>query len=321
MHLANLHFALGIAHHARGQFALAFTNFQKGNIIRRRLDPAEHTIISEQVSRYLDALPDLAIPSKAARQGQAGQNLAAPIFIIGMPRSGSTLVERILGSHSAVDPLGELSIVPHMVERLAREAQTEAVDRKICALPDLHLAQLGEWYRARSAEHRNPATQAQFYTDKMHMNWRYLPLILRMLPDAQIIDVRRGAMDCCWSNYRTLFARGHSAASSLSDIAAFYSQYVQLSDAIRDKVPERVQLVRYEDLVADFGGVTGAMFASLGLDLEPQVADFHHSTAPVATASSEQVRRPLNSDGIGVWRAYEQWLEPLKSALGPLANG
>jgi tetratricopeptide (TPR) repeat protein len=315
-HLCNLQFALGAAEDARGNHAQAFAHFSQGNAARCSVEPFDDDAVPRQIDMYLDEVTADSIP----RLTEPVSNQPTPIFIIGMPRSGSTLVERVLGRHSQIEALGELPIVPHMVERMKRDAADGKVEQLISSLTKDQLVQMGPWYVVRAAELMKKQPQQPFFTDKMHMNWRHLPLILRMLPQARIIDVRRGAMDCCWSNYRTLFARGHPSANDLSGIGKFYQNYVRLADGLRDRAPTRIHLVRYEELIEDFDGGLRRLFADLDLNFEPQVADFHLSQGPVATASSEQVRQPLNRKGIGAWRPYSQWLGPMKEALGDHAN-
>lgn len=313
-HAGNLHFALGIAHDAKGAAELAFAHFAAGNKLRRLAQPYDAHDITSQVDRYLGALGDNPEPS-AHRLDQAEP---VPIFVLGMPRAGSTLVERMLGSHSGIEALGELSIVPHMVDRLRQDAGEDQLERTVAGLSDAALANMGQWYVARAKERMK--TNVGFFVDKLHMNWRHLPLILRMLPQARIIDIRRDAMDCCWSNFKTLFARGHPAASDLSDIGLFYRDYVRQTDTLSRRFPGRIHLQGYEALVDSAESETQSMFSAMGIPFEPQVLEFHLSKEPVATASSEQVRKPLNRKGIGAWKAYEPWLGPLRDALGELAH-
>ncbi|WP_428027225.1 sulfotransferase [Altererythrobacter sp.] len=312
-HAGNLHFALGIALDSCGEAAEAFEQFAAGNALRRAAQPYDAHELSAQVDRHLAASTKEALVPGFAPPG----DLPTPIFVLGMPRAGSTLLERILGEHSQIEALGELSIVPHMVERLRQDAPEGQVEATIARIDPKSLAGMGQWYLTRARERMIGA--APFFIDKLHMNWRHLPLILRMLPQAKIIDIRRNAMDCCWSNYKTLFARGHPAASDLSDLGHFYRDYARQTDTLAARAPDRIQQLSYEALVEDVETQLRELFDGLSIPFEPQVLDFHQSTAPVATASSEQVRRPLNRDGMQVWRPYSQWLGPLREALGDLA--
>ena len=313
-HAGNLHFALGIAYDAKGSAEQAFRQFADGNRLRRSAQPYDAQIITSQVDRYLGALSDSPKPSDHS----VDPSDPTPIFVLGMPRAGSTLVERMLGRHSNIEALGELSIVPHMVDRVRNDSGEDKLEQTIAGLSEAALASMGQWYIARAAERMK--SKSAFFVDKLHMNWRHLPLILRMLPQARIIDIRRGAMDCCWSNFKTLFARGHPAASDLSDIGHFYGDYVRQTDTLSQRYPGRIHLQHYEKLVGSIGEEAEAMFSALAIPFEPQVLEFHLSQDPVATASSEQVRKPLNRDGIEAWKAYEPWLGPLRDALGDLAS-
>ncbi len=313
-HAGNLHFALGIAEDARGHAEQAFEQFAAGNRLRRIAQPYDAQSITSQVDRYLEALGSNPTPPSHT----VDPSEPVPIFVLGMPRAGSTLVERMLGRHSSIEALGELSIVAHMVDRVRNDVGEDKLEQTIAGLGEPALASMGQWYVARAKERMN--SKSAFFVDKLHMNWRHLPLILRMVPQARIIDIRRGAMDCCWSNYKTLFARGHPAASDLADIGHFYADYVRQTGTLAQIYPGRIHLQSYEQLVDAIGDQGEAMFAAMAIPFEPQVLEFHLSKEPVATASSEQVRKPLNRKGIGAWKAYEPWLGPLRDALGDLAR-
>lgn len=249
-----------------------------------------------------------------ADRGNFGAKTVAPIFIVGLPRSGSTLVERILGGHSKIEAAGELPILPSLIDQIESQTQKRSGYRELLpAISAARARELGELYLRRSQEFR--ATDKPFFTDKLHMNWLHLPLIGLILPNARIIDVRRDALDCCWSNFRTIFTSGHPAADDLGHIGRFYREYVRMADHAAGARPGRVLQVSYEAVVDDVEGETRRMLAFLGLEFEPACLEFHRLTSPVATQSAEQVRKPLNSEGIGRWKPYRQWLGPLSDAL------
>lgn len=306
-HAGNLHFALGMAYDVRGEHARAFEHFHAGNALRRAAQPYDPDEISQQVDRWIAAFgsPDL-LPVQV--QPTAGP---APIFILGMPRAGSTLLERALGMHSHIEPLGELAIMPNLVRRLTRDY--ESIEQAVATMPAAEIEALGARYLERAGERM--AGAGGCFIDKLHMNWKHLPVILRALPQAKVIDLRRDPLDCCWSNYKTLFARGHPAASDLGDLGRFYRDYARQTDHFRRLAPGRVTRVSYERLVDAFEPVVRSVLAFCGLRFEPACLDFHASRAPVATASSEQVREPLNRKGIGTWQPYERWLGPLHEGL------
>ena len=310
-----LHFALGEASDKRTRYAEAFEHFSEGNRLREKAQPCDPSTLTAEVDNSIALFtPEFF----ASRSGQAVQD-ASPVFIIGMPRSGSTLIERIIGRHSQVEAAGELPIVPRMVEVLsARGGGVGQYRDVVSSLAATRLRQLGETYLDRAREFRN--SEKPRFTDKLHMNWRHIGFIHLLFPNARIIDVRRNPLDCCWSNFKLLFTRGHPAASNLEHIGRFYADYVRMVDHLDAVGAGSVLRVQYEDIVDNVEVQTRRMLDFLGLKFEEQCIDFHLSTEPVATASSEQVRRPINRQGIGVWKNYEKWLGPLIKALGPLAE-
>ena len=311
----NLHFALALALDHRKEYAEAFEHFSRGNNERLQVlpyDPAE-------TSREVDSSINLFSARYFAERSSAANRDSSPIFIVGMPRSGSTLLERILGGHSAIEAGGELPIMPRIVDQLTAEhGGTERYGKHLQQLSAEQLARIGSDYLDRSRAFRK--TGRRRFTDKLHMNWKHLGLIHAMLPNARIIDLRRNAIDCCWSNYKTQFANGHPASNNLEHIALFYTDYVRFMDHMKSVAPDRILSVTYEGFVDDVEGQTRRILTFLGLEFEPDCLNFHLSRVPVATASSEQVRRPLNREGIAAWKPYRQWLGPLIEALGPLAD-
>jgi tetratricopeptide (TPR) repeat protein len=310
-----LHFALGAVLDRRGEHEQAFEHLAQGNRMREQAQPDDPA----RISRSVDASIALFTKKFYAARSDAGSADDSPIFIVGMPRSGSTLVERILGAHSEIEAAGELPVIPRLVETLSYRGGGVGKYRDLIAKMDSsEIAALADHYLERSAEYRH--TDRARFTDKLHMNWRHVGFIHLILPNARIIDVRRGAMDCCWSNFKLLFTRGHPAASNLGNIGRFYADYVRMLDHMDAAAPGAVLRVNYESVVDDLEGETRRILDFLGLPFDQACIDFHTSRQPVATASSEQVRKPLNRDGIGVAAPYARWLGPLREALGPLAD-
>ena len=313
-HCANLHFALGSALDAKRRYSDAFDHFERGNALVRSVQPYDPDDLTRQIDRSIECLSRELI--RAPADPPTGD--ARPIFIVGMPRSGSTLVERILGRHSQIEALGELPLIPHIVETIKVSDAAVPLEQHIAALSSAQLGKFAERYRLRVAERRH--SDAPFFTDKLHMNWRHLGLIFRMLPTAAVIDVRRSALDCCWSNYKIMFARGHPAAASLTDIGRMFVDYVRFMNYMDEVAPSRILRVSYEALIDDIEQQTLRILDYVGLPLETNCLEFHRSMEPVATASSEQVRQPLNRQGIGTWHPYDKWLDPLRTALGGLVG-
>ena len=305
-----LHFALGEAFDARGCHEQAYGHFAEGNRLRASAQPYDPSVLTGEVDRSIELFTTafLGARSPAPKDG------SCPVFIVGMPRSGSTLVERILASHAAIEGAGELPVIPRMVEVLsARGGGTGGYRGVIDRLGARGLRSLGDEYLARAGEYRR--TAKPYFTDKLHMNWRHVGFIRLILPEARFIDVRRGALDCCWSNFKLLFTRGHPAASDLAHIGRFYADYVRMMDHMEEVAPDAILRVGYEDLVGDIEQQTRRMLDFIGLPFDKGCLEFAKLADPVATASSEQVRRPINRDGVGSSKPYEQWLGPLRDAL------
>jgi hypothetical protein len=231
---------------------------------------------------------------------------ASAIFIVGMPRSGTTMLERALGRHSRIEGAGELPILPRLESRMRGRGDRSLADAG-------HFARLGQQYVEASKHYRS--SDKPRFIDKLNYNWSRIGLIRAILPNARIIDVRRDALDCCWANYKMMFADGHAAANDQRSIARFYCDYARTVDAARAAMPNGLLSVRYEDLVDDFEEQIRRILKFLGLEFEADFLDFHLATAAVATPSSEQVRRPINRDGIGVAGPYRQWLGPMIDRL------
>lgn len=309
----HLHFALGRGWETVGPPANAFDHYARANAMRRSQLPYDADVTRAHVaalSRQVDAA------ALAARRGQ-GDPAPDPIFIVGLPRSGSTLLEQILASHPQVEGTMELADVTTMAAEI--EARTDgspdAYVRELLSLDADALAALGRRYIDGTRIHRREG--APRFIDKMPNNWMHALLIHLILPNAAIIDARRHPLDCGVSCYVQHFARGQPFAYDLADIGRYYADYTDLMAHVDAVLPGRVHRVFHERLIGDPDGEIRALLAACGLAFDPACLDFHRNTRPVRTASAEQVRRPLTAEGMGRWRTFEPWLEPLRRGLGP----
>jgi hypothetical protein len=254
---------------------------------------------------------------------RAGQGCPAPdpIFILGLPRSGSTLVEQILASHSAVEGTMELPDVGAMAKRLggARSSrEPSAYPEILTTLGPEDLKALGEEFLDRTRVQRK--TDRPLFIDKMPNNFAHIGLIALMLPNARIIDARRHPLGCCFSGFKQHFARGQTFSYGLEDIGRYYADYVELMAHFDAVLPGRVHRVIYESMIEDPEREIRALLAYCGLGFEESCLNFHENDRAVRTASSEQVRRPIFKDAVEHWQNYESWLDPLKTALGPVLS-
>lgn len=310
----HLHFALGKAYDDAGEHEPAFRHYAAGNAIRS----AQLGYRAAETSAAVDAIIAACTPDFFAARAGAGDPARDPIFILGMPRAGSTLIEQILSCHSAIEGTMELPDIPALALGLGRETKQDG-RRWIEALaeaPPAQLAELGAAFLERTAVQRK--TNKPFYIDKLPNNWLYTAFIRLILPNAKIIDARRAPLDCCFSNFRQHFAKGQAFSYGLADVGSYYHDYVRLMAHIDAVQPGRIHRVIHEALLDDPEAEVRALLAWLDQPFEDACMSFHANARAVRTASSEQVRRPINRDGVGQWRPYEQWLGPLKDALGPV---
>ncbi|MFM5931415.1 MAG: sulfotransferase [Novosphingobium sp.] len=304
----HLDFALGKALEDRGDAAGAFAHYANGNALRR----TELDYKAGDFTRLVNKLIALATPDfLAARAGQ-GCDAPDPVFIVGMPRAGSTLIEQILSSHSQVEGTSELPDIPAMALR------SGDYPNGLGALDGEALRALGEEYLRRTRIQRK--TARPFFIDKLPNNWAHVPFIHLILPNARIIDARRHPLGCCFSNFKQHFAKGQAFSYSLDDMGTYYRDYVRLMRHVDAVLPGRVHRVIYENMVADTEAEVRALLAYCGLDFEPACLAFHETERAVRTASSEQVRQPIYRDGTEAWKPFEPWLDPLKTALGPVLD-
>ena len=313
----HLEFALGKAREDRADYEASFGHYLRGNALRRESLGYEASEITGQVERAKAVLtPELF----AARAGQ-GCPAPDPIFVVGLPRSGSTLVEQILASHSAVEGTQELPDIIALVRRLGGKARRASESRYPEVLAELSaedLAALGQEYLDRAQVHRKLGRP--LFIDKMPNNWTHVGLIQLILPNAKIIDARRHPLGCCFSGFKQHFARGQGFTYDLTDIGRYYGDYVALMAHFDAILPGRVHRVIYERMVADPEGQTRALLDHCGLPFEDACLRFYDNDRAVRTASSEQVRQPIFTDAADHWRNYEPWLGPLKAALGPVLD-
>ena len=310
-------FALGKALEDARDFEPSFTHYAEGNRLRKQAVPYESNVLHEQIRRAREMFTREFL---AARSG-AGCTARDPIFIVSPPRSGSTLLEQILSSHSAVEGTMELPDVIGIVKDLSRGAHRSDLPRYpdvLATLDTSRFRELGERYLEQTRIQRK--TSAAFFIDKMPNNWAHVGLIHLMLPNAKIIDARRHPMSCCFSNFKQHFARGQNFTYSLEDLATYYTDYVGLMAHFDAVLPGRVHRVVYERMVDDTEGEIRRLLDYCGLPFEESCLRFYENDRAVRTASSEQVRRPIYREGVEQWHHYEPWLEPLKRALGPVLD-
>jgi tetratricopeptide (TPR) repeat protein len=312
----HLCFALGKALEDRGDYAQSFAYYERGNALKK----SECRYRPEFIERNTRLQIEVCTAELFAARAGWGDPSDAPIFIVGLPRAGSTLIEQILASHSRVEGTMELSDIPRLAQSLLGRESGDERQRYPAVLADLpaeDFKRFGERYLADTRLYR--AGKPRFI-DKMPNNFRHIGLMHLILPNARIIDARRGAMACCFSNFKQLFASGQQFTYSFEDIARYYRTYVELMAHWDRMLPGRVLRVQHEELVADFEPQVRRILDFCGLEFEPACLEFHKTSRRVHTASSEQVRRPINTEGLEQWRRFEPWLGPLAQALGALAE-
>jgi tetratricopeptide (TPR) repeat protein len=310
----HLHYALGKAREDAGQSAQAFAHFARGAALRRARTPYNIDELAGVVARSRA----LFTPEMLADRQDAGSQDDAPIFIVGLPRSGSTLIEQILASHSRVEGTMELPDINHMVQDLIRAipgGASTAWPDLLGALTPARLKALGDDYIARTRVHR--VMGRPLFIDKMPNNFQHVGFIRLILPRARIIDARRHPMGACFSAFKQHFAHGQDFSYDLGDLGAYYQLYIELMRHFDAVAPGTVHRVIYEDLVEDTEGEVRRLLAACGLAFEPDCLEFYRNTRAVRTVSSEQVRQPIFREGLDQWRHYEAWLAPLAEALGP----
>jgi tetratricopeptide (TPR) repeat protein len=309
-------FALGKAYEDRGDFDTSFNYYERGN----RLKKSQSRYDALQISADLQAQSDVCTAEFFSNRPGVGHHAADPIFIVGLPRAGSTLLEQILSSHSLVDGTLELPNIPALSQRLRRRGRQSDASEYPEILGELTAEELetfGEEFISDTRIHRQGAP---FFIDKMPNNFRHIGLINLILPNAKIIDARRHPMSCCFSGYKQLFAEGQEFSYDLTDIGRYYVDYVALMDHWDEVLPGKILRVQYEDVVADVDTQVARILDYCGLPFEEACINFHKTDRSVRTPSSEQVRQPIYKSGLAQWRNFESQLGPLKDALGAVLD-
>ena len=312
----HLCFALGKALEDQEQYEKSFEYYARGNALKR----AESRYRPEVFELNTRLQIEVCTPELFARNTDGGVRAADPIFIVGLPRSGSTLIEQILASHSAVEGTHELADLPRIVVDLQGRDWSLDNPRYPAVLSQMSAAdfrRLGEKYLSDTRVYRTGKAR---FIDKMPNNFRHLGLIHLMLPNARIIDARREPMACCFSNFKQLFAAGQEFTYSFEDIGRYYRTYVELMEHWDTVLPGKVLRIQHEDVVGHLERNVRRMLEFCGLEFEPACLEYYKTERSVRTASSEQVRQPIYKEGIDQWRNFEPWLGPLKAALGELAG-
>jgi tetratricopeptide (TPR) repeat protein len=315
-HMGRIHlsFALGKAYEDKAMFDKAFDYYKRGNAAKQLTSRYK----SEDLTAEFKAQTEVFDTDFLSQHSGTGFTAPDPIFIVGLPRSGSTLLEQILASHSQVDGTMELPNMLALAQKLRRGEKLSgtnhypAILRKLAA-EEFH--QFGEQFIQETRIHRG---SAPFFIDKMPNNFRHIGLIHLMLPNAKIIDARRHPMGSCFSGFKQLFAEGQEFTYGLHEVGTYYKDYVELMDHWDKVLPGKVLRVQYEDVVDDLDTQVRRILDYCGLPFEQSCIDYHQTDRSVRTPSSEQVRQPIYKSGVEQWRNFEAYLDPLKQALGPV---
>jgi tetratricopeptide (TPR) repeat protein len=308
----NFNFALGKAYEDRGEFECAFSYYEMGNRIRReneRYDPVSTEVIHDRIIKAVSA-------DYLTKHQNSGDPDPAPIFIVGLPRSGSTLVEQILASHEQVEGTHELPDLPRIIMEINKQRpHGESYPEALSYFSADELQQLGRQYLDSTLRHR---TGLPFFTDKMPNNFPSVGLIQLILPNAKIINARRHPLDSCMGSFKQLFFKGQAFTYDLVEIGEYYLEYQRVMDHWHELLPGRILDVQYEEMVMDQENQTRRLIDFCGLPWDEGCLRFYETDRAVNTASSEQVRQPIYSKSLNSWRRFEQELQPLIEVLEPL---
>jgi tetratricopeptide (TPR) repeat protein len=316
-HRLHFEFAIGKALEDRKQFESSFTHYASGNTLRLKKVPYS----AEETSRRLQRVRQIYTSGFFRDRSDAGCKTSGPIFIVGLPRAGSTLIEQILASHSMVEGTMELPEITSITRALkySAEGKSDTYHDALARVKVSELAELGEQYLNRTRIHRKLGRP--YFIDKMPNNFAHVGLIHLALPNAKIIDARRDPMACCFSAFKQHFARGQNFSYSLSDLGRYYADYVGLMAHFDTVLPGRIHRVQYEKMVENTEHEVRRLLDYCGLPFEEACLRFFENDRPVRTASSEQVRQPIYKGGVDHWHNYQPWLGPLQAALDSSSGG
>ncbi len=307
------HFAFPRAFEKRENFSAAWDHYRQGNTLKRSLvkyDPVKAEVDNDRIKSVFTADYLSSVNSQTPTD-------VTPVFVLGMPRLGSTLIEQILGSHSALEGVGELPYILMLTSSMIANKQGSLHYTEV--LPELNddeLKGLGRSYLYHASTHC--AADSQFFTDKMPANFPHVGFIRAILPHAKIIDARREPMATCVANYRQLFAQGKNQSYDLTELGEYYLQYLDMMTYWDAVLPGAVLRVQYEDVVADLDGQVRRILDYCGLPFESGCVEYHKSNRPVNTASSEQVREPIYTSAVAFWENFDPYLDELRDVLEPI---
>ena len=307
-----LRFALGAAFETRGEYEAAFRHYEQGNALKQA--SASHS--AQQLLTRVESQVETCTAALFAEREGVGFDAADPIFIVGLPRSGSTLLEQILASHSQVDGTMELHNVLNLAKRVRGrdDSPTPRYPRILGELDHGYFERFGKQFIDDTRAYRGGAPR---FIDKMPNNFFHIGLIRLILPNAKVIDARRHPLACCFSGFKQLFGEGQEFSYGLREIGNYYRQYTRLMAHWDDVLPGFVLRVQHEDVVDDLEGQVRRLLDFCDLPFEPNCVAYHRTERNVHTPSAEQVRQPIYRTGLDQWRNFDPWLDPLKDALGP----
>ena len=304
-------FALGKAFEDRGEYDKSFTNYQNGNSLKKEFTKFDLKLFDEECKNQKEVCTRDLFDSKA----NWGLETKEPIFVLGLPRVGSTLIEQILASHSMVEATHELPNILALSHKLNLRKVQEKTSRYpeiLLSLSAPQLKMIGEQYIKDAEIFRK---NKPFFIDKMPNNFRHIGLIKLILPNAKIIDIRRNSMSACFSCYKQLFAEGQEFTYDFGDLAGYYNNYVELMEHWNQVLPNQILSIKYEDLVNDFENSVNKILNYCNLDFEDECLSFYKNKRSVRTPSSEQVRQPIYKQGLDYWKNYDAYLGDLKRDL------